>query len=146
MLSILNSLVFNVALGVPLVQKSHDTLVELFRFERYVERKKVHLATFIRFHWNHYRVFPDFSDDWPSRGQKTRKGWKCRKHKIFSLDPQLNFMFSTYSPLFCCLSTRGSDPPKTEVQTLFHIFFTANILFWEDLGVVCFRLKNQSFL
>ena len=36
--------------------------------------------------------------------------------------------------------------PKTEVRTLFHEFFTANILFWEDLGVVCFRPKNQSFL
>ena len=40
-----------------------------------------------------------------------------------------------------CKKTR-----KTEVRTLFHNFFTANILFWEDLGFVCFRPKNQSFL
>ena len=30
----------------------------------------------------------------------------------FSLDTQLNFMFSTFSPLFCCLSTRGQDVRK----------------------------------
>jgi hypothetical protein len=44
---------FNVSiwvLGVPLVPKSHDTLVELFRFTRYVERNKVHFAPFLRFH------------------------------------------------------------------------------------------------
>ena len=40
----------------------------------------------------------------------------------------------------CC------SPPKTEVRTLFHKFFMANILFWEYLGVICFRPKNQSFL
>ena len=33
------------SLGVPLVPKSLDTLVELFRFTRYVERNKVHFAT-----------------------------------------------------------------------------------------------------
>ena len=37
-------------------------------------------------------------------------------------------------------------PPKTEVRRLFSKFFTANILFWEYLGVVCFRPKNQPFL
>ena len=37
-------------------------------------------------------------------------------------------------------------PPKTEVRRLFSKFFTANILFWEYLGVVCFRPKNQKFL
>ena len=37
-------------LGVPLVPKSHDTLEELFRFKRYVERNKVHFAPFLRFH------------------------------------------------------------------------------------------------
>ena len=36
--------------------------------------------------------------------------------------------------------------PKTEVRRLFSKFFTANILFWEYLGVVCFRPKNQFFL
>ena len=35
---------------------------------------------------------------------------------------------------------------KTEVWTLFSKFLTAQILFWEYLGVVCFRPKNQSFL
>ena len=38
------------SLGVPLVPKSHDELVELFRFTRYVERNKVHFAPFLRFH------------------------------------------------------------------------------------------------
>ena len=38
------------SLGVPLVPKSHDVLVELFRFTRYVERNKVHFAPFLRFH------------------------------------------------------------------------------------------------
>jgi hypothetical protein len=37
-----------VSLGVPLVPKSHDTLVELFT--RYVEGNKVHFAPFLRFH------------------------------------------------------------------------------------------------
>jgi hypothetical protein len=37
-------------------------------------------------------------------------------------------------------------PPKTEVRRLFSKFFTANILFWEYLGVVCFRPRNQRFL
>ena len=36
-----------------------------------------------------------------------------------------------------------SNPPKTEVWTLFPNFYTANILFWEHLGVICFRPKNQ---
>ena len=144
MLSLLNSLVFNVALGVPLVQKSHDTLVELFRFERYVERKKVHLATFIRFHWNHYRVFPDFSDDWPSRGQKTRKGWKCRKHKIFSLDPQLNFMFSTYSPLFCCLSTRGPEVSHPSWRFLY-TFGNPGLLCAASVAAACWLLCLENF-
>ena len=35
---------------------------------------------------------------------------------------------------------------KTEVRRLFSKFFTANSLFWEYLGVVCFRPKNQCFL
>ena len=34
---------------------------------------------------------------------------------------------------------------NTEVWTLFPKFFTANILFWEYLGVMCFRPKNQRF-
>ena len=37
-------------------------------------------------------------------------------------------------------------PPKTEVRRLFFKFFKANILFWEYLGAVCFRPKNQRFL
>ena len=44
----------------------------------------------------------------------------------------------------------GNQPcyiaPKTEVWRLFFKFFTANILFREYLGVVCFRPKNQRFL
>ena len=49
------------SLGVPLVPKSQDILIKLFRVTRYVQR-------FLRFHWNHYIAFPDFSDVWPSRG------------------------------------------------------------------------------
>ena len=56
------------SLGVPWSQKVNDTFVELFRFTRYVERNKVHFAPSLRFQWNHYIVFPDFSDIWPSRG------------------------------------------------------------------------------
>ena len=39
-------------------------------------------------------------------------------------------------------SVHYSGPPKTEVRRLLSKFFTANILFWEYLGVVCFRPKN----
>ena len=46
-------------------------------------------------------------------------------------------------PLLFCKSFKA---PKTEVRRLFSKFFTANILFWEYLGVVCFRPKNQCFL
>ena len=38
------------SLGVPLFPKSHDTLVELLRFTKYVERNKVHYAPLLRFH------------------------------------------------------------------------------------------------
>ena len=31
-------------------------------------------------------------------------------------------------------------------EPVFPKFFTANILFWEHLGIICFRPKNQSFL
>ena len=85
MLSILNFLVLMYpygSVGVLLVPKSHNTFVELFRFTRYVERNKVHFAQFLRFHWNHYIVFPDFSDVWPFRGLTAKKGGKCSKHKI----------------------------------------------------------------
>ena len=37
-------------LRVPLVPKSHDSLVELFRFTRFVKRNKVCFAQFLRFH------------------------------------------------------------------------------------------------
>ena len=35
--------------------------------------------------------------------------------------------------------------PKTEVRRLFSKFFTANFLFWEYLGIVCFRPKTNVF-
>ena len=66
---ILNFLVLMNPLGslwVPLVPKSHDTLLELFRFTRYLERNKVHLTPFPRYHWNHYIALPNFSDVWLS--------------------------------------------------------------------------------
>ena len=44
------------------------------------------------------------------------------------------------------LPCKWKPSPKTEVRRLFSKFFTADILFWEHLGVVCFRLKNQHFL
>ena len=36
-----------------------------------------------------------------------------------SLDTQLNFMFSTYSPIFCCLSTRGPDVSHPSLRFLY---------------------------
>ena len=38
------------SLGFPWYPKSHDKFVELFRFIRYLERNKVNLAPFLRFH------------------------------------------------------------------------------------------------
>ena len=57
---------------------------------------------------------------------------------------EFEFFLPTFEGDF--LTFHGQLSPKTEVRTLFHKFCTANILFWEDLGVVCFKLKNQSFL
>ena len=71
-----------------------------------------------------------------ARGQSLDQTRKFKMGpKTFKNSTQL---FSTKKPYLL--------PPKTEVRTLFHKFFTANILFWEDLGVACFRPKNQSFL
>ena len=38
------------------------------------------------------------------------------------------------------------EAPEMEVWRLFSNFFTANILFWEHLGVIFFRPRSQSFL
>ena len=44
----------------------------------------------------------------------------------FNLDTQLNFMFSTFSPVFCCLSTRGLDVSSRFSSFLIQVwgFFT----------------------
>ena len=115
MLSILNSLVFNVALGVPLVQKSNDTLVEIFRLTRYVERNNVHFATFTEITIERFLTFLMTGP----LGDKKQKGDENVENKNFSLDPQLNYMFSTYSPLFCCLSTRGPDISHPSLRFLY---------------------------
>ena len=47
----------------------------------------------------------------------------------FSLDTQLNFMFSTCSPVFCCLSARGLE---------------VSLHFWQSWPTV-HRLHNQIF-
>ena len=105
-LSILKFLVLMYPYGslwVPLVSKSHDTLVELFRFARYVERNKVHFAPFLRFHQNHYIVFPDFG---PLVDKQQKIGENVENIK-FSLDTQLKFMFSTCSPVFVIYPLEG---------------------------------------
>ena len=60
-------------LEIPLAPKSHDTLVELFRFTIYVEKNKV--------------------DKQQKRGEHV-------ENIQFSLDTQLNCMFSTCSTVF----------------------------------------------
>ena len=41
--------------------------------------------------------------------QKQQKMGENVENIKFSLDTQLNFMFSTCSPVFCCLSARGLE-------------------------------------
>ena len=65
--------VFIWPLGVPLVPNSHDALVEILRFTRHVEKNKVNFA--------------------PSRCEHV-------ENITFSLDTQINFMFSTCSSIF----------------------------------------------
>jgi hypothetical protein len=99
---------FNVSkwvFGVPLVPKSHDTLVELFRFIRYWERKKVHLLHFTEITIKH---FPTFLTSGPLVNKQQKRGEYVENIK-FSLDTQLNFILSTFSPVFCCLSTRRPE-------------------------------------
>ena len=101
---------FNVSIWVswsPLGPKSHDTLVELFRFTRYLERNKVHFAPFLRFLMSGPLV------------DKQQKTGEYVENIIVSLDTQLNFMFSTYSPLFCCLSTRGPDGSHPSLRFIY---------------------------
>ena len=67
---------------------------------------------------------------------------------LLSLCPGTKIFPCPAVPLYKCRSKNPktmTGAPKTEVLTLIHKFFTANILFWEDLGVVCFRPKNQNF-
>ena len=45
-------------------------------------------------------------------GDKQQKRGENVENIKCSLDTQLNFMFSTYSPIFCCLSTRRPDVRK----------------------------------
>ena len=56
-------------------------------------------------------------------------------------------MFFVCSNLFrvCKLNKLHNLIHRRRIRTLFPKFFTAHILFWEYLGVVCFRPKNQSF-
>ena len=93
------------SLGVPLVPKNHDALVELFRFTS-------------MFHWNHYIALPNFSDVWHSLGLTKKKGEHVENIK-FSWDTQLNFMFSTCSTVFCCLSSRGPDVSQASLRFLY---------------------------
>ena len=44
----------------------------------------------------------------PHGDRQQKRGGNVENIK-FSLDTQLNFMFSAYSTLFCCLFTRGPD-------------------------------------
>ena len=87
-----------------------------------------------------------FDDPYVKKAQKA--GYRSRatfkleeidkKDKLHTKKGKVN-LFTIFFPT--CLNA-----PKTEVRRLSSKFFTANILFWEYLGVVCFRPKNQRFL
>ena len=52
-------------------------------------------------------------------GDKQQKRGENVENIKSCLDTQLNFMFSTYSPLFCCLSTRGPDVSHPSLRFLY---------------------------
>ena len=62
----------------------------------------------------------------PLEDKQQKRGENVENIK-FSLDTQLNFMFSTYSPLFCCLSTRGPDVSHPSLRFLY-IFSNPGLL------------------
>ena len=96
------------SLGVPLVPKSHDTLLELFKFTRYVEGTKVHFAPFLRFHWNHYIGFLT-SLTVSKIVTSTKKTGGPSEETKFYWDPKEFFWFSTCPTVLRCLSARGRD-------------------------------------
>ena len=55
----------------------------------------------------------------------------------FSLDTQLNFMFSTCPPLFCCLSTRGPDVSSRFSLSLRFLYISG------DPGLLCVGCTSQ---
>ena len=105
------------SLGVPLVPKVMiHWYYESIRLTRYVERNKVHFAPFLRFHWNHDIVSWLFWCLGPLGNNHNKKGVESLKFSIYT---QEIFLFSTYSPLFCCLSTRGPDISHPTLRFLY---------------------------
>ena len=96
------------SLWVPLTPKSHDTLVELFKFTRYVEGTKMHFAPFLRFHWNHYIGFLT-SLTVSKIVTSTKKTGGPSEETKFYWDPKEFFWFSTCPTVLRCLSARGRD-------------------------------------
>ena len=116
--------------------------------------------------WLHNGIKPFLSSD---EGQSIRNCWYCQYKKSFG-GSSLSSWFGIFlpdRPKMACFPEQHiwSDTgyylnhswfhdarhfyhrtPKTEVRTLFSKFCTAHILFWEYLGVICFRPKNKSFL
>ena len=55
---------------------------------------------------------------------------------------KIRTFYSSYAAEMCCDLTHQ----RRKCERCLPNFFTANIWFWEHLGVICFRPKNQSFL
>ena len=73
------------------------------------------------------KIFSLSSDLKPPLEDKQQKRGENVENIKFTLDTQLNFMFSTYSPLFCCLSTRGPDVSHPSLRLLY-IFSNPGLL------------------
>ena len=71
---------------------------------------------------------------------KQQKGGENVENIKFSLDTQLNFMFCTYSTLFCCLSTRGPDVshPSLRFLYIFAILAYCVPLYWTKFNFSIF--------
>ena len=109
MSSILNFLVFMFPYGsleVPLVPKSHITLVELFKFTRI---NKEHFAPFPRFHWNHYTGFLTFLTV-SKIVTSTQKTGEPSENIKFSLVSKLFFCFLHVHPFFVVYPLEGQMP------------------------------------
>ena len=118
MLSILNLLVVMYpygSLGVPLVPKSHDTLqcigriIQIYKtswicgekYGAFCSISKISLKSLYSVSWLFWCL--------ALQGINNKKKGESVEDIKFSVDTQLNFIFSTFSPTFCCLSARGLE-------------------------------------